>query len=412
VRPKALLTRITSLLAPSEVATFAGPFARSLEILVLQPTPFCNIDCDYCYLSNRSDRQRMSLDTIRAAVRLVLDAGLVDGRLSVVWHAGEPLVLPVSYYEEAFAAIDETVKGRFEISHSFQSNGTLIDGPWCDLFKRWPVRIGLSIDGPAFLHDVHRKTRNGKATHARTMRGAKELREHGIPFHVIAVISADSLDHADAIFHFFEEHEIHEVGFNVEELEGDHSFSSLKGRRTTERMEQFWRRLYELSESSNASVQIREFQRAAGAILASRPEAPWRETAQHNDKVLPFRILSVDCHGRVSTFSPELLGTRDAKYGDFTFGHVGEHNLAAIRASEAFQRVATEVWRGVEACSRTCEYFAVCGGGAPSNKYFENGSFASTTTMYCRTSIQLPIQVVLSGLEQKLDLASQAARST
>jgi uncharacterized protein len=414
VRLKALLRQIASPLAPRDAAAYSGPFAQSLEILVLQPTPFCNINCDYCYLPNRSDRQRMSLRTIQAAVSMVLDGGLVEGRLCIVWHAGEPLVLPVSYYEEAFAAIEQTVKGRFEISHSVQSNGTLIDGSWCEFFKQQPVRIGLSIDGPAFLHDRHRKSRQGKATHAQTMRGARELREHGIPFHVIAVVSADSLDHAEAIFRFFEEHEIHEVGFNVEELEGDHSFSSLEGNRAAERIEKFWQRLYELSESSSGSVEIREFQRAARAILTSSAEGPWEQRAQHNDLVLPFRILSVDCHGRVSTFSPELLGIRNARYNDFTFGQVGQHDLQAIRASEPFQRVATEVWRGVEACARTCEYFSVCGGGAPSNKYFENGSFASTTTMYCRTSIQLPIQVVLSGLERSLGLASQGAapRST
>src|SRR5205085_1513349 len=34
-----------------------------LRLLVLQPTPFCNIDCSYCYLSNRGSAARMSLAT-------------------------------------------------------------------------------------------------------------------------------------------------------------------------------------------------------------------------------------------------------------------------------------------------------------------------------------------------------------
>ena len=65
----------------------------------------------------------------------------------------------------------------------------------------------------------------------------------------------------------------------------------------------------------------------------------------------------------------------------FNFGRVGQHDLAAIRASKPFQRVANAVMHGVQECSRTCEYFSVCGGGAPSNKYFENQSLSSTTTM-------------------------------
>src|SRR5215469_2335703 len=150
---------------------FTGPFAESIELLVLQPTSFCNIDCDYCYLSNRNDRRKMSLETIRSAVRLVIDSHLVKERLCVVWHAGEPLVLPVQYYDEAFAAIQETVVSRCEISHSIQSNGTLIDDLWCQFLMKHRVRIGLSIDGPALIHDAHRKTRNGKGSHALAMRG-------------------------------------------------------------------------------------------------------------------------------------------------------------------------------------------------------------------------------------------------
>ena len=344
----------------------------------------------------------MSLDVITGAVRLVLEGGLVENRLSIVWHAGEPLVLPVSYYAEAFEAIDRLVQAKFEVCHSFQTNGTRIDDAWCEFLKNHNTRIGLSIDGPAFLHDLHRKTRQGNPTHEATMLGAKKLQEYDIPFHVIAVISDDSLDHAEEIFRFFETLGATEVGFNVEELEGGHGSSSLKSENSLRRLERFWQRLYELYDSSGGPVRIREFQRAADAILNARIGDPWQDTARHNDQVLPFRIISIGCRGNISSFSPELLGTHNSDYGNFDFGQIGSDNLAAVFRSESFTRVATEVMRGVEECSRTCEYFSVCAGGAPSNKYFENGTFSTTVTMHCRASIQLPLKVVLAGLERKL----------
>ena len=30
------------------------PLQPWISLLVLQPSPFCNINCDYCYLPNRS----------------------------------------------------------------------------------------------------------------------------------------------------------------------------------------------------------------------------------------------------------------------------------------------------------------------------------------------------------------------
>jgi hypothetical protein len=37
------------------------------RLLILQPTAFCNVDCDYCYLPNRHDRKIMSHETAAAA---------------------------------------------------------------------------------------------------------------------------------------------------------------------------------------------------------------------------------------------------------------------------------------------------------------------------------------------------------
>ena len=41
---------------------------------------------------------------MRAAVRWVYDSGLASPDLTIVWHAGEPLVLPQGWYRDAFAA--------------------------------------------------------------------------------------------------------------------------------------------------------------------------------------------------------------------------------------------------------------------------------------------------------------------
>jgi sulfatase maturation enzyme AslB (radical SAM superfamily) len=67
-----------------------APTAR-LRLLVLQPTPFCNIDCSYCYLSNRRSTARMSLETLDLVCRRVFESPFLDRQLQVAWHGGEPL---------------------------------------------------------------------------------------------------------------------------------------------------------------------------------------------------------------------------------------------------------------------------------------------------------------------------------
>src|SRR5271156_3398338 len=77
-----------------------------LDLLVLQPTPFCNIDCAYCYLPGRASKKRITSAVLDRIFAEVFASGIVRQPFTVVGHAGEPLVLPPAFYEEAFALLD------------------------------------------------------------------------------------------------------------------------------------------------------------------------------------------------------------------------------------------------------------------------------------------------------------------
>ena len=374
-----------------------------LDLLVIQPTPFCNLDCDYCYLPFRQSKQRITPEILEQIFRRTFESSVVGDHFTVVWHAGEPLVLPVAFYREAIALVAKYNTGGTDVNHSFQTNGTLITREWCDFIREHQLRIGVSIDGPQFLHDRHRKTRSGKGTWSQVVHGIAMLRQYAIPFHVITVLTADSLDHADEIFEFYVQHGIRQIGFNVEEIEGVNRSSSLLGERMCERFTAFMSQFYDFAEQFSEPFYVREFQSATSAIMSGGV----MENA-HTHQTTPCGIISVDCRGNFSTFSPELLGLSSPDYGDFAFGNVMTDSFDSMLSKPKFQAVARDIAAGVHRCRDTCEYFAYCGGGAPVNKYFENGSFDSTETMFCRLSKQAVLDVVLSKLEQKVGLAPSA----
>jgi uncharacterized protein len=193
-----------------------------ISIVVLQPTPFCNIDCHYCYLPERSNKAVMHLGTIIAAFDRIFSSGWCSSHLTVIWHAGEPLVLPVSYYQAAFEAIALMCPPGIELRHSIQTNGMLLNSEWCDFIKQWRVGIGVSIDGPRHLHDANRVTRSGKGTFDRTIEGIRLLRRQQVPFHVISVLSEKSMHAPEELLDFYISEGIDDVCFNVEESEGSH----------------------------------------------------------------------------------------------------------------------------------------------------------------------------------------------
>jgi uncharacterized protein len=366
-----------------------------LELLVIQPTPFCNLDCSYCYLPDRQNTRKMSLETLEQALDWVFTSGLVRQPFTLLWHAGEPLVMPPAFYDQAAGLLARHDRDGSLVTQSFQTNATLIDAEWCALIRLLNIEIGVSVDGPAFLHDPRRRTRQGAGTLDRVLAGIRCLQEHDIPFQVITVLTADALAYPDELFDFYQDNGINNVAFNVEEVEGPHTSSSLGGEQTPGRFRCFLSRFLDLALSADPPLRVREFDWSAAAALSKRLGRGDR--VQENK---PFAIVNVGCDGAFSTYSPELLGLSSLRHGDFALGHVATDSLESILSSRRFLALDEEIGRGVELCRQGCRYFGFCGGGPPGNKFFENGTFASTETLFCRLHKQACLDVALDKLER------------
>ncbi|TCR60556.1 uncharacterized protein EV560_11643 [Bosea sp. BK604] len=367
------------------------------RLLVLQPTPFCNIDCSYCYLPDRTDRHRMPLDVVEAAVRFVFDAALPAPDFTIVWHAGEPLVVPPEWYKAAFARISSVTQRS--IPHAMQTNGMLIDPSWCDLFLEHEIRLGVSLDGPAWLHDSRRRTRSGLGTHARVMKGIDLLRRRNIPFHVICVVGDKTLDVAQEIVDFFVGEGIYNVGFNIDEVEGANRISSLHGADVVARFRRFFHAVIDLAQRTEPLLAIRE-QRE---VLSNLRQSGFGDLAG-NSQNEPFGFVSVSSRGALYTFSPELAGLKDPVLGDLSIGQLPGDQFADVLKGDCFQRIWRDIQTGVEACRSNCVYFNVCLGGAPSNKLAEHGTFTGTETLHCQLTKQVVADVILADIEARLTI--------
>jgi uncharacterized protein len=370
----------------------------SIDVVVVQPTPFCNINCTYCYLPGRTDKSVMRQETVRTLFTKIFASGWHGEQLTVIWHAGEPLVLPVSFYETAFAAIAAVRPASLHLQHSIQTNGMLITPEWCELFRKWQVGVGVSIDGPRRINDSHRLSRKGRSTFDRALAGIRLLRRERVPFHVISVLTEVSLGSPQEMLEFYRSEGIEDVCFNVEESEGDHRSGLFAGTDPREDFRSFLAEFWKLSRESGHIRFIREIDAMLPRIF--RPDGP----EMRNIQVEPFAMLNVDCRGNVSSFSPELLGLKNAAYGDFIIGNIETESLQNMQQSAALQAMARDIAAGVAKCRQSCEYFSVCGGGAPVNKLAENGSFASSRTAFCSLTQMAPTDLILDAFDQLKDL--------
>nr|WP_244614963.1 cyclophane-forming radical SAM/SPASM peptide maturase GrrM/OscB [Pukyongiella litopenaei] len=364
-----------------------------MQLLVLQPTPFCNINCRYCYLPSRNDRGRMSAETLEAVGARVVSSPLFGDGTTVVWHAGEPLVLSPDWYRDAVRIL-EISGGRTVARQSFQTNATLINDAWLDHLGSPGVSVGVSLDGPEDLHDLNRRDRRGRGTFRATMSGIGKLNARRIPFHIISVITAASLDRPQEVARALVDAGPTSIGLNLEEIDGTNESSSLLQSESQDRVRRFLDGFLDVLDSEPDAPVLREAEALRNLLGAMKSGK--RACSQEN---VPGAIVSVDMKGEISTYSPELMGVDAPRFNGFKFGNVHDiHDLSDVFLGRAFLACHRQIAVGVSKCARSCAHFPLCGGGSPSNKFGETGRLDCTETAFCRLSVK----TVLDHLADRL----------
>ena len=193
-------------------------------LITLHPTQFCNLDCVYCWAPERTNTAKMSLETLETVLRQVAvrDAFPVE----VLWLTGEPLVLGLDYFKQAIALCNELLSGAGARRFVIQTNGTLIDEAFASFFAEAGVTVGVSIDGPAVVHDRQRRDRRGEPTHSRALAGIELLAEKGVRGGALCVLTRNTLDLSpDELFNFFHDRGI-AWSYLIEAKIGENSGSS------------------------------------------------------------------------------------------------------------------------------------------------------------------------------------------
>ncbi|MFD7311014.1 cyclophane-forming radical SAM peptide maturase AmcB [Promicromonospora sp. NPDC059942] len=376
---------------------YAAWIAPQASLVVLQPTTLCNLDCSYCYLPFRKRRMEMSVETAQAVAASLAEQQL-DHVTEVCWHGGEPLTIGTEKLAALMAPFEE-LRRAGRVRHSLQTNATLIDHAWCDLFLKHDVAIGVSIDGPADLN-AERVDWAGRPAFDRIVTGIGRLVERKIGYSLIAVVGA-GIDRAVDLLDFLAGLGPTSIGLNIEELEG---VNTSRSQPVPARARAFWEAVFAWS-ADHRDVEIRELDRLAYYLRTIRDggRASWEA---HRYDPLP----TVAANGDVVLLSPELAGIRDERYSDFLAGNILAEPLNEILAGAWRLPYVSEFLDGLTACRETCSFFDFCRGAQAGNRYFENGRFDTTETNYCRTSKQELVQA-LAGIAQ-LPATSTSTRST
>ena len=119
----------------------------------------------------------------------------------ILWHGGEPLLWGINNYTEILSFIESEFRG-YNYKTSVQTNLSLINEEYIDLFLKNNVSIGCSLDGPKEIHDSQRVTADGKGSFDMIWEKLELCRKKGLQIGCIVVGSKNHIGKISLLYQF------------------------------------------------------------------------------------------------------------------------------------------------------------------------------------------------------------------
>jgi Arylsulfatase regulator (Fe-S oxidoreductase) len=105
-----------------------------------------------------------------------------------VWQGGEPTLCRLEFFQRVAELQKKYANGK-RIENAFQTNDILLNEDWCHFFHDNGWLVGVSIDGPADLHDAYRVNRSGKPSHPKVLNAIAMLAKHRVKYNLLCVVN-------------------------------------------------------------------------------------------------------------------------------------------------------------------------------------------------------------------------------
>lgn len=331
---------------------------------VMKVTKLCNLRCKYCYeYPYLSDKAHMQLHQLEAMfINIASFYKNKNKRMDFVWHGGEPTLLGKKYYQDILELQDRVLTSEgIEFTNSVQTNLVKLNDDVIWLFKNFFSHIGVSLD----LFGGQRIYITGKDSQKTVLENMQKLKDLGIRFGCITVLSKATVNKIKEIYEFYEEIDtsfrllpIYRTGY-----EGQQENNALSG---DEIVDSFIS-VFDKWMHSDSNIQVRPIQDyIIHAIRAKQPEG----RRYYYDKSSSEVLFIVDTDGC-------LYSNADAYNSKYAYGNIFNHNLSLTDKLFTVSESINESKKRMNHTCKRCDLFGACSGffmgeATPEQRIFNN----------------------------------------
>jgi uncharacterized protein len=184
--------------------------SREFQVFVKPVGANCNLKCKYCYYLNKTNLYSdtklflMSDDILEKYIIQHIEASTED-TIHFSWHGGEPLLTGIDFYRRALKIQSANKPAGKTILNGVQTNGTLLNQEWCRFLADNDFVVGVSIDGPASIHNKYRRTKNDGTSWEQVLKGIQLLKEHHLIPELLCVVNSENVKCPNVTYEFFKQ---------------------------------------------------------------------------------------------------------------------------------------------------------------------------------------------------------------
>jgi len=341
-----------------------------IHVLAKPTGAVCNLQCSYCFFLNKErlypgSRFRMSDEVLETYIRQLIESHQ-NQRVTVSWQGGEPTLMGIDFFKKAIVFQEKYQKPGMIFENTLQTNGTLLNDEWCEFFRKHDFLVGISIDGPRHLHDLHRLDKQGRPTFDRVMRGLRLLQKHGVEYNILVTVNRVNADHPLEVYRF---------------LRDEAKTSWMQFIPAIERLKDGVVTMYQEGTTvSERSVQPRQFgdflntifdewvRHDVGTVFVQTFEA-----AVRNWLGLPSSgmcVFDATCgHGLALEHNGDLYACDHFVEPEYFLGNIQQSHMLELVAGEKQRTFGRNKLELLPRSCRECEVWFACKGECPKNRF-------------------------------------------
>ena len=182
---------------------------KPFSLLIKPASADCNLRCEYCFyighLKNLKITPRMSDEVLEIMISSYMSTNQ-NNNYAFGWQGGEPTIMGLDFFKKAVQLQRKYGPPGATVSNGLQTNGTLITDEMAKFLGEYKFLLGVSLDGPEYLHDYYRKTIGLTPTHSLVMRGIEHLKRHNVDFNILTLVNNKTVKKPKEIYQYHKSH--------------------------------------------------------------------------------------------------------------------------------------------------------------------------------------------------------------